>query len=261
MVRRSELIKEIRDITAAVADAMAAVSLFVGYEADERDALGGCKFEADVIRDSYPLLRKRLYEVLDCIKEDWNTVIQNDLLCGEVKGLIEVCRTFHRKAFEFDEAMVVNPRLVEGLLGDAWMPRAYLVLMCEWEVEASAIREHFERKDTVEPRLDDACCGITSKLRRFFLGVTDDEFRAFVMNGVSLKNRPIWKEKKREAVVMGRMLGKTCAEMNESFRFLKNDGEPTRLKYSSHGTELDMHQYEIYPVLKPVMDEKSKRKG
>ncbi len=248
-------------MTAAVADAMAAVSLFVGYEEDERDALGGCKYEADVIRDSYTLLKERLYEVLDCIREDWNAIRENDLLCNEVKGLLEVCSGFHKKAFEFDEATVMSPRLVEGLLGDAWLPRAYLVLMCEWEDESSAIREHIERSAAVGPQLVDVFCGSTSRLRKFFLGVTDDELRDYVMNGVSLKNRPFWKEEKRQAVVMGMMLGKTCAEMNESFRFTKNDGNLTRLKYSSHGPELEMNQYEIFSILKPIMDEKNKNNG
>ena len=260
MVRRSELIKEIRDITAAVADAMAAVSLFVGYEADERDALGGCKFEADVIRDSYPLLRKRLYEVLDCIKEDWNTVIQNDLLCGEVKGLIEVCHTFHRKAFEFDEAMVVNPRLVEGLLGDAWMPRAYLVLMCEWEVEGTAIREYIQNNYGVGVRLDDPFRGIALRLRNFFTGVTDKDIEEFVMNGVSLAGKPRWMSNKRQAVVMGKLLGKSCKEMNDSFLFCKKDGTPMPLNYTQNGSKLDMDQYDIYGIIKPLIDVTTKKK-
>ena len=48
--------KTIRNMTAAVADAMAAVSLFVGRGADENEPLGGCRFERDIIRDSYSLI-------------------------------------------------------------------------------------------------------------------------------------------------------------------------------------------------------------
>lgn len=253
MVRRNELIKEIRNMTAAVADAMAAVSLFVGYEEDERDALGGCKYEADVIRDSIIPLKERLYEVLDCIREDWNAIIQNDLLCNDVKTLLEVCSGFHKKAFEFDEATVLYPRVVEGLLGDAWLPRAYLVLMYEWEDEASAIREYVMKNCGLGTPLDNPFRGIASRLRHFFTGVTDEEFEKFVMNGVSLAVKPRWMSDKRQAVVMGKLLGKSCKDMNDSFLFCKKDGTPVLLNYTQNGPKLEMDQYEIYGVIKPLI--------
>ena len=56
----------IRNMTAAVADAMAAVSLYVQRGNDEEPPIGGCRFEARMLRESLTPLRNMLYEVLWC---------------------------------------------------------------------------------------------------------------------------------------------------------------------------------------------------
>ena len=261
MLRRSELIKKVRNITAAVADAMAAVSRFVQCGTDERDMLGGCRFEADVIKDNYTPLREALTEILECIRVDWNEIISNDMLVDEVKTMLEACSSFHQTVSEFDETAIAHSREIECLLGDAWMPREYLVMILEWEDDAEAIRMYITKNYSFGLRLDDPFAGVAFRLRKFFTGVSDKEIEDFVMNGVSLKGKPRWMQNKRQAVVMGMMLDKTCLEMNQSFLFTKQDGTPIKLKYSSNMPDLDKTQYEIYPILKTLQDEKNKRKG
>ena len=252
---------KIRNMTAAVADAMAAVSLFVKREADDEETLGGCRFERDIIRDNYPTLKEMFYEVFDLIREDWNTIIGNDLLLNELKLMLEACNRFHTVAGEFEEMAEAHDGEIEDLFGEDWRPIEYLLLICYWEKEANAIYTYCRRNCGLGIRLDDPFRGIALRLRKFFNGVTDDDIREFVMNGVSLAGRPRWIGDKNQAVVMGKMLGKSCKEMNESFMFTRKDGTPEKLHYLQHGPRLEFDQYEIYGIIKLLQDATSKKNG
>lgn len=259
MTRRSELMKTIRNMTAAVADAMAAVSLFVGRGADENEPLGGCRFERDIIRDSYRPLKQNYFELLDNIREDWNTIVQNDLLLDELKVFLEACNRFHTVASEFEETAEAHDGEIEDLFGEDWRPIEYLILICSWEREANAIYKYCRRNCGLGIRLDDPFRGIALRLRRFFTGISDDDIREFVMNGVSLAGRPKWIGDKNQAVVMGMMLGKSCKEMNDSFVFTRTNGTPIPLNYSQHGPRLELDQYEIFGIIRPIQDVTSKK--
>ena len=252
--------KTIRNMTAAVADAMAAVSLFVGRGADENEPLGGCRFERDIIRDSYRPLKQSYSELLDIIREDWNIIVQNDLMLDELKVFLEACNRFHTVASEFEETAEAHDGEIEDLFGEDWRPIEYLILICSWEREADAIYKYCRRNCGLGIRLDDPFRGIASRLRRFFTGATDDNIREFVMNGVSLASRPKWMSDKIQAVVMGKLLGKSCKEMNDSFMFCKKDGTIAQLNYAQNGPKLDMDQYEIYGIIRPLVDEITKKK-
>ena len=252
---------KIRNMTAAVADAMAAVSLFVGHQEDDEEILGGCRFERDIIRDSYPTLKGMFYEVFDLIREDWNTIIGNDLLLDELKTMLEACNRFHSVASEFEEMAEAHDAEIEDLFGEDWRPIEYLILINYWEKEASAIYSYCRRNCGLVVRLDDPFRGIAFRLRRFFNGVTDDDIREFVMNGVSLAGRPRWIGDKNQAVIMGKMLGKSCKEMNDSFLFTRKNGTPEKLHYTQHGPRLEFDQYEIYGIIKLLQDATSKKNG
>lgn len=246
--------KTIRNMTAAVADAMAAVSLFVGRGADENVTLGGCRFERDIIRDSYGPLKEQFCELLDLIRVDWNTIILNDMMMDELKVFLESCNRFHTVSSEFEEMAEAHDLEIEDLFGEDWRPIEYLILICNWEKEADAIYAYFRKNCGLGIRLDDPFRGIAMRLRRFFTGVTDDDIREFVMNGVSMASRPKWIGDKNQAVVMGMMLGKSCKEMNDSFRFTLLDGSPVKLHYKRHGPRLELNQYEIYGIIKPLQN-------
>ena len=252
---------KIRNMTAAVADAMAAVALFVGRGADDEGPLGQCRFERSVIVDSYRPLKAMLYEVLDLIREDWNTITQNELMLDELKMMLDACNRYHTMARKFHEAAVAHDCEMEDMFGMDFRPIEYLILICDWENEARAIYAYMERNSLLGVRLDDPFRGVAWRLRQFFNGVKDDEIREFVMNGVSLAGRPRWKGEKRQAVVMGQMLGKTCKEMNDSFQFLKKNGDPVKLAYKIHGPDMPMDQYEIYGIIKPLLDATTQKKG
>ncbi len=244
----------IRNMTAAVADAMAAVSLFVKHGEDESTTLGGCRFERDIIHDSYGPLKDLYSEALDVIREDWNIIIQNDLMMEELKVFLEACNRFHTVSREFEELAEAHDAEIEDLFGEDWRPIEYLILICSWEKEADAIYMYCRRNCGLGIRLDDPYRGIALRLRRFFTGATDEDIREFVMNGVSLAGRPRWIGDKNQAVVMGMMLGKSCKEMNDSFRFTLTDGNPVKLHYKRHGPRLDLDQYEIYGIIKSLQD-------
>ena len=260
MVKRSDLMLKIRNMTAAVADAMAAVSLFVKHGADESTTLGGCRFERDIIHDSYGPLKDLFSEALDIIREDWNIIIQNDLMMEELKVFLEACNRFHTVSREFEEVAEAHDAEIEDLFGEDWRPIEYLILICNWEKEAGAIYTYARRNCGLGVRLDDPFRGIALRLRRFFTGATDDDIREFVMNGVSLASRPKWMSDKIQAVVMGKLLGKSCKEMNDSFMFCKKDGTIAQLNYAQNGPKLDMDQYEIYGIIRPLVDEITKKK-
>ena len=260
MVRRSELMMKIRNMTAAVADAMAAVSLYVQRGNDEEPPIGGCRFEARMLRESLTPLRNMLYEVLDCIREDWNLIIQNDMLFEELRRLLEACDRFHENAYAFDEAALGHGPLLDDLLGDAWLPRIYLVNMIEWEKEAEYVRSYVRKNCPVGVRLDDPFRGVAARLHKFFHGVSDNDIREFVMNGVSLAGKPKWIGDKCQAVIFGQMLGKTCKEMNDSFLFCRKSGEPLKLAYSHHKPDLEMNQYDIHGIIEPLRDATNKKK-
>ena len=252
---------KIRNMTAAVADAMAAVALFVGRGADDEGPLGQCSFERSVIVDSYRPLKTMLYEVLDLIREDWNTITQNELMLDELKMMLESCNRYHAMARKFHEAAVAHDCEMEDLFGEDFRAIEYLILICDWENEARAIYAYMEKNCRLDVRLEDPFRDVAWRLRHFFNGVTDDDIREFVMNGVSLAARPRWIGDKNQAVVMGRMLGKTCKEMNDSFVFMKEDRTPIQLHYTQHGPRLDLNQYEIYGIIKPLADSGKDKKG
>lgn len=259
MVRRTELMMRVRNMTAAVADAMAAVSLYVGRGTDGEEPVGGCQFERDVIRDSYQPLKDMLIELLDLIREQWNTIVQNDLMLDELKMMLEVLNRFHTLARQFNETAAAHDEEIEDLFGEDFRPIEYFILICKWEKEARAVYEYMEKNCRLGVRLDDPFRGVAFRLRHFFTGVTDEEIREFVMNGVSLAGKPRWIGDKNQAVVMGKMLGKSCKEMNDSFMFTKDDRTPILLHYTQHGPRLDLNQYEIYGIIKPLQDATSKK--
>lgn len=254
MVRRSKLLTKLRNKTAAVADAMATVSLFLEGQADSFTTVCGCKFEVDVIKDNFTPLSKLLDEALDCIREDWNTIIPNDMLLDEVRKAIDACSSLQKNVIIFDDTAVAHSDDFEDLFGDDWLSRAYLDLISGWMDETEAIRSYIDRNCAVGLRLDDPFRNVAYRLRHFFTGVTDDDIREFVMNGVSLAHRAKWIGDKNQAVVMGKMLRRSCKEMNESFLFAKDDGTPILLNYTQHGPRLDLDQYEIYGLIRMLLD-------
>jgi len=255
MMDRSGILMGIRKTAAAVASAMTAVAQHVERNVRETSDVGRCRFEAGVIRDGYKPLKELLKDGLSVVREDWNDIIGNDMLIDEVKSMLDACSVFHGKAAEFDEYAIAHSSTIDRLLGDAWLPRAYLVMIGEWEDEAEPIIAFIGKSERKAARLDDPFRGIAAKLHQYFTGVTDDDIKEFVTNGVSLPGHPRWMQDKRQAIALGKMLGKSCKEMNDSFMFTKNNGEPVKLNYTSHGPILEVSQYEIYPFIRTLLDE------
>lgn len=250
MDNRSALFARTEKLAAAVAEAMATVSSFIETGEDDIEAAGRCRFEAGVLKDSEKQLSLLLADCLTAVREEWNTIVQNDMLKDEVNVLTDSVRSFHSAAYAFDEAVCMHGIEADAVLGDSWLARRYLAMAADWEKEAAAVIDFTDFRRKHETELDGPFYGLARRLHKFFVGVQDDELKALVLNGVSLATRPRWLQDRRQAVVMGRTLGISCRDMNRSFLFLNRQGEPSPLNYSSDGPTLDYSCYEIYSIIR-----------
>ena len=254
MSGNDDVILETKRLAGVIGDAMAAVSPFLEDEDVIENLDPVCKAKCDFLRDSESRFGKLLMDSLWAVKHEWNEIAGNEMLLEDVKAYVGCCREFQKVAWEFDELVHEHWYAAEVMFGRSDIGRLYLSAITGWEIEAKAILDYLDRQQTVDSRLDDVFGKAAEQLWPFMGNVTASALQNFVMNGVSLKGKPKWKADKSQAVVMGRMLGKSCREMNESFRFLTQEGKPTKLNYTSHQPVLEYDQYSIYPIILEMME-------
>ena len=254
MSDKDDLVLDTKRQIGAIGETMAAVSRFLEDSDDEERLNPVCKAKCDLLRNSEEKLKKLLMESLWAVKHQWNEIAGNPMLLEDLKAYIGCCRDFTKQAWEFDDLVQRHWYEADSLFGRNDIGRRYLQDMLVWEDEAKAIIDYIDRKPRVGVRLDDVFEKAVLKLRPYFENVTGAALQNFVMNGVSLAGMPEWKLDKRQAIVLGKMLGKSCKEMNDSFRFTNLDGKFIKLNYTSHGPVLEYDQYEIYPILKEMLD-------
>ena len=254
MSDKDDLVLDTKRLIGAIGETMAAVSRFLEDSDDEERLNPVCKAKCDLLRNSEEKLKKLLMESLWAVKHQWNEIAGNQMLLEDLKAYIVCCRDFTKQAWEFDDLVQRHWYEADSLFGRNDIGRRYLQDMLIWEDEAKAIIDYIDKKPRVGVRLDDVFEKSVLKLRPYFENVTGAALQNFVMNGVSLAGRPEWKLDKRQAIVLGKMLGKSCKEMNDSFRFTNLDGKFIKLNYTSHGPVLEYDQYEIYPILKEMLD-------
>lgn len=248
-----DVILETKRLAGVVGDTMAAVSPFLEDTVAFENLDPVCKAKCVFLRDSESRLRKLLMDSLWAVKHRWNEITGNEMLLADVRAYLGCCRDFEKVVWEFDDLVHRRWYKAEQLFGTSYVGRQFLSAILTWEKEAKAILDYVDRERPVGLRLDDAFKKAADRLRTFFEHVTATALQNFVMNGVSLTGRPRWKQDKSQAVVMGKMLGKSCKEMNESFRFQTLEGKPTRLNYTSHRPVLEYNQYEIYPIIREML--------
>lgn len=263
MSEKDDVILETKRLIGAIGDAMATVSRFLEVTADEGRREPGLRCRCDLLTEDVERLNKLLKDSLWEVKHQWNEIAGNEMLMEDLKVYIGCCREFLKTAWEFDDLVHVHWREAEELFGRNDIGRRYLKAILGWEDEAKAIIDYTDRLQPVGARLDDVFEKAAEMLWPFMGRVTGTALENFVMNGVSLANKPEWKQEKRQAVVMGKMLGKSCKEMNDSFTFLGLDGRPTKLNYTSNAPKLDYDQYKIYLIIKDMLDgiERKKNEG
>lgn len=248
----STLFAKIREVTAAVADAMATVTSLIGTADTDIERVGECRYEAGVLKGKELELRKLLSDSLDAVRQEWNQIVQNDMLLDEVTAYVETVQQFHGTAWEFDEFVCQHGIDTDEILGDSWLARRYLSMTAEWEKNAEAVIDFIGSRRKRIIQMDDPFTGLARRLHKFFVGVHDDELKALVTDGVSLASRPKWLQDRRQAVVFGKTLGISCRDMNRSFLFLGLNGTPRPLNYSSDGPTLDYNCYEIYTLISHI---------
>lgn len=251
---KDDLVLDTKRLIGAIGDTMAAVSRFLEDSEDNERENPVCKVKCDYLRANEEQLKKLLRDSLWAVKHQWNEIAGNPMLLEDLKAYIGSCRDFLKQTWEFDDLVQRHWFEADALFGRNDIGRRYLQDMLVWEDEAKAIIGFIESKPRVGVRLDDVFEKAALKLRPYFEDVTGAALQNFVMNGVSLAGRPRWKLDKRQAIVMGKMLGKSCKEMNDSFRFTNQDDKFIKLNYTSHGPVLEYDQYAIYPILKEMLD-------
>ena len=245
---------ETKRLAGVIVEAMATASRFL--ESDERpdEADLDCMFKRKMLYECERRFRTVLMDSLWAVKRRWNEIIGNKMLLEDLQAYLNSCRDFSRAAWEFDALVHRRSRRASDLFGTSEIGRWYLSDIIGWETEAKSILDYQEKNMAVGARLDDVFANAARRLAAFCGHVSARSLKGFVMNGVSLKDRPIWSADKRQAIVMGKMLGKSCREMNESFTFTTQDGNPTKLSYSGHGPVLEFNQYEIYNIMSPLVE-------
>ena len=245
---------ELEDLATVIAESMAVATQVVGCSVDDTAAVGRLRDEVHLIIGHERRFKQLMTDLLSRFILEWNDIIQNDMRIAQIRGYLSACLKFRKKVNEFDECITGCDNDLDYLVGDNWFARRYYVMMDDWRNSASTMIEYAEKDFMVEPHLADPFDVAVRRLRRFFKGVSAAGFRDFVMNGVCLKDRPRWLSDKRQAVIMGTMLGISCRDMNNSYLFIGKDGQPMRLNYTSNQPHLDISSYEIYPVIKALKE-------
>ena len=258
---KDDVILETKRLIGVIGEAMATVSRFLEIHEGEGSPEPGCRTRCDLLNEDVEKLDKLLKDSLWEVKHQWNEIAGNEMLMEDLKAYVSCCREFMKTTWEFDDLVHVHWREAEALFGRSDIGRRYLKAILGWEDEAKAIIDYTDRLQPVGVRLDDVFGKAAERLWPYMGRVTAPALEDFVMNGVSLANKPEWKQEKRQAVIMGKMLGKSCKEMNDSFRFMGLDGKPTKLNYTSNAPKLDYDQYGIYLIIKDMLDGIERKKS
>lgn len=254
MIENDDVVVETKRLVGVITEAMDEAGRFLESKDEPERADLGCTQKCRLLYENEDRLRKLLTESLWTVKRKWNDIAVNPILMEDLKVYLTCCREFKQPAFEFDARVRRFSRRADSLFGTTDIGRWYLSDIVGWEKEAKAIIELVDGPRMFDERLVDVFKIAIRRLKPFFENVTARDLGRFVMNGVSLKNRPLWISDKRQAIVMGKMLGKTCKEMNASFRFETLEGKPTQLSYSGHGPVLEFSQYEIYDIIREMLE-------
>jgi len=194
--------------------------------------------------------------------EKWNGILQNEIWLSRIREYFRRCLKFREVAARFDDAVYSDEKFEEQLGEDNTIVRRYLVLIERWHRSAKRMIEIAGLGEDGEQSEEQQSCGIARRFRAFFVGVSDTDLKNLVVSRIPLPGRPKWLREKRQAVVFGKMLGLTCADMNRSFLFTGRDGKPTPLNYGHNAPTLSFSNYTIHPLierLKAVLNMEKKR--
>lgn len=261
MSDKDDLILDTKRLIGVIGETMAAVSRFLDSADDEDKQDPFFKSKCSLLHDSLEQLGKLLHDSLFDVKHQWNEIAGNVMLMEDLKAYISCCMDFTKQAWEFEDLVQRHWYEADELFGRNDIGLRYLQTILRWEDEAKAIINYLERGKAVGVRLDDVFADAAEKLKPYFRGVSAAALQNFVMNGVSLAGKPEWRMDKCQAVVMGKMLGKSCKEMNDSFTFTNLDKKPVKLNYSQHGPVLEYDQYGVYKIIKEMQEQIEKRRN
>ena len=253
-----EVLERVERLAAAIGESMAAVSVFLCHEERREELLGSCRFEAGVIMGRENELKTSLKGAAQWTLMNWNGIIQNDMLLERIGSYIRQLQDFDSKVHDFDDAVCRFEDAAADVFDDTWIARRYLVIMCDWKKENEAVIGFTDGHTGVQRHLDDAFAVCARRLRKIFAGVSPEDLKRFVTNGVPLATRPKWLADRVSATVFGQTLGISCRDMNQSFLFVNKEGMPSRLNYSQDKPTLD---FSCYPIHRLALELKATASG
>ena len=139
------------------------------------------------------------------------------------------------------------------MLNDWWIGRTYFVMMYEWERQNAYMTDFIELRFQPQELRKNPFGGAARRFRNYFTGVGDKDLEAFVRYGVPFPKKVPWLGGRCEAVIMGKLLRRTCAEMNHAFLILGTDRLPKALSYQRDYPKMGERYYAITPLVKELL--------
>ena len=205
----------------------------------------GCKAEVDTIEMGLDALREGLTRSMRLLRRSWNDIIQNDMRMDETRTFLQTCSEFRELSDEFDNCICRNDEAASEILNDWWIGRSYFVTMHKWREDNGYMADYVQEKFVPLILHRDPFRGIGRKFKKYFAGVREKDFEAFVRYGTALPSRPVWLGERCEAVIMGQIFERSCSEMNKAFLILGRDRMPRNLSYQNDAPRMDENYYEI----------------
>lgn len=242
-----------RKTTGAVVQAMGSVMDYLSpVPGASQDELG-CKFDVDTVEELYPELRTQLTQAMRYLRREWNEIIQNDMRMEEASSFVKMCREFQGVVTQFDNCVCEHDAAAAAVLNDWWIGRTYFVMMHDWARQNAYLTDFIENRFRPLVLQKNPFNGAARKFRNYFSGVGDNDLEAFVRYGVPFPKRITWRGERCEAVIMGKLMGRTCAEMNHAFLILGADRMPKVLSYQRDYPKMGEQYYGITPLTQELL--------
>ncbi len=126
-------------------------------------------------------------------------------------------------------------------------------MMHDWARQNAYLTDFIENRFRPQVFQKNPFNGAARKFRNYFSGVCDNDLEAFVRYGVPFPKRITWRGERCEAVIMGKLMGRTCAEMNHAFLILGADRMPKVLSYQRDFPKMGEQYYGITPLTQELM--------
>ena len=239
--------------TDAISRAMASVVVYLRKEPSERGLLDSCKAEVDFIEANFHKTESLMDDALEYLERNWNDIIQSDAWQHRVSLFLSSCNEMERNVREFDDCVCENDDEAMGILGDAWIARAYFVMMYNWRRNAAFALEYVGSFAGKSKEVRTPFTGLAAKCRSLFVGVSDKQLEDLAARKIALPSKVKWLAQRNEATLFGQTLGLPCSLMNRSFLICGRGGKPRPLEYGGDSADNKPESYPHWSVMESIL--------